>query len=129
AMAAVETRITRLSDVSTRQVREPEVEFDWNALGRGQILPDDLLSIAGLDLELTAEQKAKLSREEVASMLAMGIRFEAVLDAAFSLQLAHAERLDDPRHLYMLHEVGEETRHQRAFLRLREQLARSEEHT
>lgn len=121
-MTAVETRITRLSDVSTRQVREPEVEFDWNTLGRGQILPDDLLSIVGLDLELSAEQKAKLSREEVASMLAMGIRFEAVLDAAFSLQLAHAEKLDDPRHVYMLHEVGEETRHQRAFLRLREQL-------
>jgi hypothetical protein len=121
-MTAVETRITRLSDVSARQVREPEVEFDWNSLGRGQIIPDDLMSIAGLDLDLTPEQKVKLSREEVASMLAMGIRFEAVLDAAFSLQLAHAEELDDPRHVYMLHEVGEETRHQRAFLRLREQL-------
>lgn len=121
-MTAVETRITRLSDVSARQVREPEVEFDWNALGRGQILPDDLMSVAGLDLDLTPAQKAKLSREEVASMLAMGIRFEAVLDAAFSLQLAYAQQLDDPRHVYMLHEIGEETRHQRAFLRLREQL-------
>jgi hypothetical protein len=91
-------------------------------MGKGQILPDDLLSVAGLDLDLTPEQRARLSREEVASMLASGIRFEAVLDAAFSLQLAHDERLDDPRHVYMLHEVGEETRHQRAFLRLREQL-------
>lgn len=124
-MTAVDTRITRLSDVSTRQLREPESEFDWAALGRGQILPDDLLSVAGLDLALTPEQKATLSREEVASMLASGIRFEAVLDAAFSLQLAYADDadLDNPRHVYMLHEVGEETRHQRAFLRLREQLA------
>ena len=121
-MTAVETRITRLSDVSARQVREPEVEFDWNTLGRGQILPDELMSVAGLDVDLTPEQRATLSREEVASMLAMGIRFEAVLDAAFSLQLAYAEKLDDARHVYMLHEVGEETRHQRAFLRLREQL-------
>ncbi|HTL85104.1 MAG TPA: diiron oxygenase [Acidimicrobiia bacterium] len=122
-MVAVEARITRLSDVSARQVREPENEFDWAAMTRGQVIGDELLSVAGLDLNLTSEQKAKLSREEVASMLATGIRFEATLDAAFSLQLAYAEQLDDPRFVYMLHEVGEETRHQRAFLRLREQLA------
>ena len=124
-MTAVDTRVNRLSDVSARQLREPEAEFDWGALGGGQILPDELLSVAGLGLSLTPEQKATLSREEVASMLASGIRFEAVLDAAFSLQLAYAgdDDLDDVRHVYMLHEVGEETRHQRAFLRLREQLA------
>src|SRR6266550_822475 len=107
-MVAVEDRITRLSDVSARQVREPEDEFDWNALSKGRLLGDDLLSVAGLDLDLTEEQKAKLSREEVASMLATGIRFEAVLDASFSLQLAFARELDDPRHVYMLHEIGEE---------------------
>src|SRR4051812_45307669 len=122
ASLTVETRIRRLSDVSLRQVREPDEEFDWSTLGHGQILPDELLSVAGLDLELTAEQRARLSREEVAAMLASGIRFEAVLDAAFSLQLAEADAIDDPRFVYMLHEVGEETRHQRAFLRLREQL-------
>ena len=122
-MAAVDTRINRLSDVSARQLREPEAEFDWSAMGSGRLIGDDLLSVAGLDLELTDAQRARLSREEVASMLASGIRFEAVLDAAFSLQLAFAQQLDDPRHVYMLHEVGEETRHQRAFLRLREQIA------
>lgn len=115
-------RLERLNAVSARQVREPEVEFDWNALGTGQVLPDDLLSINGLGLELSADQRATLAREEVASMPAAGIRFEAVLDAAFSLRLAFSRELDDPRHMYMLHEVGEETRHQRAFLRLREQL-------
>jgi len=122
-MALVDTRVNRLNDVSTRQLREPEVEFDWHALSCGQLIADDLLSTAGLGLDLTEEQKATLSREEVASMLAVGIRFEAVLNAAFSLQLAFARELDDPRHVYMLHEIGEETRHQRAFLRLREQLA------
>src|SRR4051812_16118527 len=100
----VDTRINRLNAVSARQVREPEDEFDWNALGRGQVLPDELLSINGLGLELTAEQRATLAREEVASMLAAGIRFEAVLDASFSLRLAYSRRLDDPRHVYMLHE-------------------------
>ena len=122
-MTAVDTRVNRLNDVSARQLREPEVEFDWSALSRGQLIGDELLSTAGLDLDLNNQQKAKLSREEVASMLAVGIRFEAVLDAAFSLQLAFARELDDPRHVYMLHEIGEETRHQRAFLRLREQIA------
>jgi P-aminobenzoate N-oxygenase AurF len=122
-VAATDVRINRLNDVSARQLREPEDEFDWSTLGRGRLLGDDLLSVAGLDLDLTEAQRVQLSREEVASMLASGIRFEAVLDAAFSLQLAFAQALDDPRHVYMLHEVGEETRHQRAFLRLREQIA------
>jgi hypothetical protein len=121
-MTVVETRLDRLNAVSAKQLREPEAEFDWDALGKGQVLPDELLSINGLGLDLTAEQRATLAREEVASMLAAGIHFEAVLDAAFSLRLAYSRELDDPRHVYMLHEVGEETRHQRAFLRLREQL-------
>ncbi|HVJ95749.1 MAG TPA: diiron oxygenase [Acidimicrobiia bacterium] len=123
AVAAVETRLERLNAVSARQLREPEAEFPWDEVGKGQVLPDELLSINGLDLELTADQRATLAREEVASLLAAGIHFEAVLDAAFSLRLAYSRELDDPRHVYMLHEVGEETRHQRAFLRLREQLA------
>jgi hypothetical protein len=122
-MAAVDVRLARLNAVSARQTREPEDEFDWNALGAGQVLPDELLSINGLGLHLDAEQRATLAREEVASLLAAGIRFEAVLDATFSLRLAFTRELDDARHVYMLHEVGEETRHQRAFLRLREQLA------
>lgn len=121
-MTAIETRVDRLNAVSVRQVREPEQEFDWASLGAGQLLPDELLSVTGLELDLTAEQRATLSREEVASMLGTGIRFEAVLNAAFSLQVAHSDNLDDVRHVYMLHEVGEETRHQRAFLRLREQI-------
>jgi hypothetical protein len=87
------------------------------------LLPDELLSIVGLDVKLTEKQRAKLSREEVAAMLAAGIRFEAVLNAVFSLELAYTRRLGDPRHTYMLHEVAEETRHQRAFLRLREQIS------
>jgi len=116
-------RIDRLSDVSARQFREPEQEFEWSTMSPGRVLPDDLLSIAGLDLDLDDAARARLSREEVAAMLASGIRFEAILNTVFSSELAHADDLDDPSFVYMLHEVGEETRHQRAFLRLRGELA------
>jgi len=117
-----EERVERLSTASTRRVLEPEELFDWASQGDGQIIPDELLSVHGLGLDLTPEQKARLSREEVAAMLGTGIRFEAALMAGFSLQITEADDLADPRITYMLHEMGEETRHSRAFARLIEKL-------
>ena len=122
ARKSVEDRIDHLSAVSARKLIEPEEAFDWSTLSPGRVLPDELTSIVGLDLDLTEEQRARLTREEVASMLIAGTRFEAVLNATFSFELARSTELTDSRHHYMLHEVGEETRHQRAFLRLIEQL-------
>ena len=61
------TRIERLADAAGKRVIDPDRDIP-GALGDGQILPDDLLSLCDLGLDLTAEQKAKLSREEVASM-------------------------------------------------------------
>jgi predicted metal-dependent hydrolase len=55
-------------------------------------------------------------------MLEMGIRFEAVLNAGFALRIAETQDVSDPRIGYMLHEIAEETRHQRAFIRLIEEL-------
>ena len=121
SVAATDQRVERLSTVSAKRVLEPDVDVP-GALGDGQILPDELLSVAGLDLELTPEQKATLSREEVASITQEGIRFEAVLEAGFALQIAGTVDLTDPRITYLLHEIGEETRHQRLFVRLLEQL-------
>jgi hypothetical protein len=118
-----EERVERLSTASTRRVLEPEELFDWDSLGDGQIIADELLSTHGLGLDLDPEQKARLSREEVAAMLGTGIRFEAALMAGFSLQITEADDLADPRITYMLHEMGEETRHSRAFARLVEKLA------
>jgi hypothetical protein len=117
-----EERVERLSTASTRRVLEPEELFDWDSMRDGQIIPDELLSVHGLGLELTPEQKARLSREEVAAMLGTGIRFEAALMAGFSLQITEADDLADPRVTYMLHEMGEETRHSRAFSRLIEKI-------
>src|SRR4051794_17729483 len=111
-------KVERLSNASTRKVLEPEELFDWGSMSKGQVLPDELLSVAGLHLDLTPEQRAKLSREEAASMLANGLRFEAILTAGFAWQIAGADDLGDPRVTYMLHEIGEESRHSRAFARL-----------
>ncbi len=119
---ATDERISRLSTASVRKVLEPEELFDWESLGKGQVIGDELLTTSGLDLDLSAETKARLSREEVAAMLQMGIRFEAVLNAGFALRVAESHDVADTRITYMLHEIAEETRHQRAFIRLIEAL-------
>ncbi len=120
-MIAVEDRIDRLNTASSRRVINPDSEVAGH-IGSGQILPDELLSTAGLDLHLTAEQKVRLAREEVASITDAGIRFEAVLTAGFALQIATARgSVADPRIEYLLHEIGEESRHSRLFARLHAQ--------
>jgi hypothetical protein len=119
--APVTERIERLNRVSGRRVIDPDAELP-GSLGGGQVLPDELLSVHGLDLDLTPEQRCTLSREEMASILDAGIRFEAVLEAGFALQVAGTPTVTDPRITYLLHEIGEETRHQRLFQRLLVQL-------
>ena len=78
--------------------------------------------MAGLGLELTADQLVRLAREEVASIVHAGIQFESILMAGFSFQLALQRDYTDPRVVYALHEMGEETRHSRLFARLLAQL-------
>jgi hypothetical protein len=120
-------RIERLSHVSVKRVIEPDEEVTGE-FRAGQILPDELLLTAGLGLtgvglKLTAEQKAVLSREQVAAMLDGGIRLESVLLAGAGLLMSTWRDLTDPRVIYLLHEVGEETRHSRLFARMIGQLA------
>src|SRR5207253_11169160 len=114
---AADDRIARLSTASVRKVLEPEELFDWDSLGRGQVIGDELLTTSGLDLDLSADTKARLSREGVAAMLQMGIRFEAVLNAGFALRIAETQDVTEPRIGYMLHEIAEETRHQISYIR------------
>lgn len=118
---STDTKVQRLNDVSAKRVIDPDVEVA-GSIGPGQILADELLTVADLGLDLTPEQKAKLSREEVASIVGAGIRFEAVLEAGFAMEISMARDLTDPRITYLLHEMGEETRHQRLFVRLLSQL-------
>lgn len=118
-----ERRISRLNSASSGRPIEPDQHLPWGTLGEGQVIADELLSLHGLTVDgqpltLTAEQRVRLSREEVAAMLIMGVHFEAVLTAGFARQIAEASDLSDPRITYMLHEIGEEARHSRAFIRL-----------
>ena len=86
------------------------------------MLPDELLSVAGLGLDLSPEQRARLSREEAASILVAGVEFEAILMAGLSLEVAYRAQKADPRSVYALHEIGEESRHSRVFIDLIDQL-------
>ena len=115
-----EDRVERLSSLSLKRVVEPD-EAVKGGVGEGQLLPDELLSVAGLGLELTEEQRILLSHEEIASIASVGVRFESILMAGFALDILRRE-LSDPRITYILHEVGEETRHSRLFLRMVSQL-------
>ena len=117
----VSAKIHRLSTASAKRVIEPDTDLPGH-IGPGQIIPDDLLSVAGLDLDLSDEQKAKLSREEVGSITTAGVIFEAVLEAGFALQITRSQDFTDPRITFLLHEIGEETRHQRMFIRMLEDL-------
>lgn len=119
-------RVEKLSQASLRKIIDPDVDL-LGEVGPGQVLPDELLSIHELPefAGLSREQRAKLSREEIASIVEAGLRFEAVLMAGFSHAIVAAPDLTDPRVVYALHEVGEETRHSRLFSRLLGQLAPS----
>jgi hypothetical protein len=110
-------RIEQLNRVSLRRVIEPDEEVT-GSLTKKQVIPDELLSVAGLDLDLTPEQRATLSREEMASIVRFGILFEAILISGFGYQLALSTDVTDARFVYALHELGEETRHSRLFVRL-----------
>ena len=124
AATPADQKVERLNTASVKRVIEPEERFAWHEMTKGQVIPDALLTTAGLDLDLTPEQKARLSREETAAMLFTGVMFEAVLSAGFMWQIATGVHdITDPRITYMLHEVGEETRHSRAFVRVVQELS------
>jgi hypothetical protein len=120
-LRTADERIERLSAASLRRIIEPETEITGH-VGDGMVLPRELLSVADLSLDLTDEQWTTLAREELASILDAGVRFEALLTAGFILMLPWRPNLVDPRVNYLLHEIGEETRHSRVFLKVLDQL-------
>ena len=120
----IDRRIERLSTASLKRILEPDTDVP-GAIGDGQVLPDELVSLSnvpGLYNRLTDEQKRTLAREEFASIVDTGVRFESVLMAGFSLDILSRPDLTDPRVTYLLHEMGEETRHSRLFVRLLDQV-------
>jgi hypothetical protein len=117
------TRIQRLNTASMRTAIDPDRTIT-GSFGDGQIVADELLTIADLPelVTLSPAQRRELSRQEVASTIELGIRFEAVLMAGLSLEVANHADLTDPAAVYALHEIGEETRHSRLFIRALDQL-------
>jgi hypothetical protein len=121
---SVDQRIERLSTASLKRIVEPDTEVP-GAIGDGQLLPDELISLSTVPElfdRLTDEQKKVLAREEFGSIVDTGVRFESVLMAGFSFEILNKPNLTDPRVTYLLHEMGEETRHSRLFVRLLEQI-------
>lgn len=117
---SVDRRIERLSTASLQRILEPDTDVP-GAIGDGQVLPDELLTVVNVPElfdQLTDEQKRTLAREEFASIVDTGVRFESVLMAGFCLDILSRPDLTDPRVTYLLHEMGEETRHSRLFVRL-----------
>jgi hypothetical protein len=117
-------KIERLSTASLKRIIDPDLQVP-GTVGDGQVLPDDLLSVSGLPEvlnSLTPEQKRTLAREEFGSIVDTGVRFESVLMAGFSMEILGQGDLTDPRVTYLFHEMGEETRHSRLFVRLLDQI-------
>src|SRR5580658_1446478 len=98
-----EDRIDRLSAISVKRLVEPDDAVP-GGVGPGQLLPDELLSVSGLNLDLTDVQRALISREEVASIACTGVRFESILMAGFAVDVLRRD-LCDPRVKYILHEI------------------------
>jgi hypothetical protein len=123
AQATVTRRVEKLNNASLARIIDPDKDLPGR-LGDGQLLPDELLlPTAGLDAGLLdAEQMVTLSRQALASITTAGLQFEAILMAGFGLQIADAPDYTDPRITYLLHELGEETRHSRLFARMLDQL-------
>ena len=89
----VDQRIERLSTASLNRILEPDVDVPGE-VGDGQVLPDELLSIADLPellASLSPEQKRTLAREEFGSIVATGVRFESVLMAGFSVEIVSTD--------------------------------------
>ena len=119
-----EQRIERLSTASLKRIIDPDLDLPGQ-VGDGQVLPDEILTLSNvpeLFATLSAEQKRTLAREEFASITDTGIRFESILMAGFGFEISMHDDLTDPRVTYLLHEIGEETRHSRLFARLLEQV-------
>jgi P-aminobenzoate N-oxygenase AurF len=121
--ATATRRVDKLNSASQARIIDPDRDLPGR-VGAGQVLPDDLvLDAAGLDPgRLDADQVVTLSRQALVAITTAGLEFEAILMAGFGLEIARADDYTDPRITYLLHELGEETRHSRLFVRMLDQL-------
>lgn len=113
-MTLVDPVAGRLLRSTARQSYDPEVDIDWDAApvpGRWWMQPERM-SLYGTPLwdRLEEEQRLKLSRHEVGSIMSVGIWFEILLMRLLLREFDRADPRADRTH-YVLAEVGDETRH------------------
>ena len=121
AVDAREEVAGRLLAGSVKRSYDPVVDMDWDApLDPEKLfLPAEVISLYGTPLweSMSHEQRRELSRQELASVLSVGIWFENILNRLLLRQLID----EDPRSAhshYALTEMGDECRHMVMFGRL-----------
>src|SRR3954452_17855017 len=111
---AVRKTATRLLGSSSRNSYAPELDIDWDApvdLDK-KFMPYERVSLYGTPLwrRMSEEQRRELSRQEIASVASTGLWFELILIQLLARGAYHQDP-QDPRTLYALAEIGDETRH------------------
>src|SRR5918996_1692558 len=95
-------RIEQLNRASLRRVIEPDEEVTGN-LTKDQVIPDDLLSVDGLGLELTPEQRATLDAfvlvgEEIPDLF-QKLAAEHPDTAPYVREVSRYPRMEEARHI------------------------------
>ncbi|MGX1806255.1 AurF N-oxygenase family protein [Nocardia sp. NPDC055321] len=106
---------------SAKKSYDPVVDIDWNApLDPDKLfLPPEVISLYGTPLweAMSAEQRRELSRQELASVLSVGIWFENLLNRLLLRELMNGDPTSRHSH-YTLTEMGDECRHMMMFGKL-----------
>jgi len=111
---AVRKTATRLLGSTSRNSYDPELDIDWDApvdLDK-KFMPYERVSLYGTPLweRMSEVQRRELSRQEIASVASTGLWFELILIQLLA-RWAYDQDPQDPRTLYALAEIGDETRH------------------
>ncbi|ALR10165.1 hypothetical protein MYCSP_00270 [Mycobacteroides saopaulense] len=110
---------------STEKYYDPEIDIDWEAPidPERPWLSPHRVSLEGTELweSLTREQRLEFGRQQLGSILILGIWFETAL-AIFLYHDLMVSPVIGSRSRYLLTEIGEETRHSTMFARLVEKM-------
>lgn len=115
----------RLLAASAKHSFDPDTDLDWDAplVDGAWFMPEHLVSLYDTPMwrRMSQEQRIELSRQEVASLSAIGIWFEIIL---LQLLARHIFDIDPttPHVRYALTEVADECRHSKMFARLIDKL-------
>ena len=114
--------LERLERASLSKFSVPERDIDWRPPfldDLGAAIPEETLSLYSLPIfdRMSSKERAHLARHEIASTFSISIRFEDALIRTLARMVQRSDPLE-PEIPYLLHEVEEEARHNRMFVRL-----------